>query len=222
MPYTCTEFRTVLGCDCTGCCQSELDARCVDRVWPARLPALYEFSDGVLGWNIADGGKDLFDTGNAVRVRVAGHWSDPLLYNQLCDGAGAAPVRIGDARYITCKLDSSWVPGYGAAFVTIVASERSLIDGFMVSGNVGADGKVRSGACLAFAFVTHLLKLPGWSPCACRSRGVGIYGSCEVLLWGWGGVGWEVVPGEKRRACPPTSLPPNVIDAACDCATACS
>ena len=41
-PYSCDAFE-LLGCDCSGCCTSPLDAHCVDEVWPANLPALYNF-----------------------------------------------------------------------------------------------------------------------------------------------------------------------------------
>ena len=30
----------MLGCDCGGCCETPLDARCVDDAWPANLPSL--------------------------------------------------------------------------------------------------------------------------------------------------------------------------------------
>ena len=37
----------VLGCDCGGCCETPLDASCVDRAWPANLPSLYRSGLGL-------------------------------------------------------------------------------------------------------------------------------------------------------------------------------
>ena len=41
MPYRCDEFQSILGCDCSGCCDTPLDVRCVDRSWPANLPTKF-------------------------------------------------------------------------------------------------------------------------------------------------------------------------------------
>ena len=149
-PFSCDAFESVLGCDCSGCCASPLDARCVDRVWPANLPALYNFAGGVLGYSIADGGRGAYDNGNELRIRVNGQWSSPLYYNQVCDGSHWNPTVLddryasqGDVRYITCKLPLSslsyYYPGYGAAFIFIASSKAGQIDGFMTLGNLGAD-----------------------------------------------------------------------------------
>ena len=150
MPYTCDGFSEVLGCDCGGCCETPLDLRCADDVWPANLPALYEFSGGTLGYNIGDGGNDMFDNGNELRLRVNGEWSSPLFYTQVCDGSQAADAfwedrwsprereGVFDAQYLTCKLDK-YEAGYGAAFVFVARSKAGTIDGFQVVGNVGAD-----------------------------------------------------------------------------------
>ena len=153
-PYSCDSFQSVLGCDCSGCCVSPLDARCIDhtssgdQVWPANLPALYIFEGGVIGYYIEDGGRDAFDIGNELRIRVNGKWSSPLYYNQICDGSHSHPVgnsiaSLGDAQYITCKLPLSslsyYSPGFGAAFILIGSSKAGMIDGFMTLGNLGAD-----------------------------------------------------------------------------------
>jgi hypothetical protein len=47
-PLGCTDFES-LGCDCSGCCVAELDTKCVEDEWPANLPGLYGFTDGILG-----------------------------------------------------------------------------------------------------------------------------------------------------------------------------
>ena len=139
-PYSCSAFESVLGCDCTGCCDTVLDAQCVDRAWPANLPSLYSFSGGYIGDSILDGGSDMYDTGNQIRIRVAGMWSSPLYYSQVCDGSAKASVYIGDASYVTCKIVKDYYPGYGAVFVAVIESPRGLIDGIMTTGNLGADG----------------------------------------------------------------------------------
>jgi sodium/potassium/calcium exchanger 6 len=149
-PFSCDAFESVLGCDCSGCCASPLDARCVDRVWPANLPALYNFQGGVTGYYIADGGRSAYDIGNELLIRVNGQWSSPLYYNQVCDGSHWSPTVLdgryasqGDVRYVTCKLPLSslsyYYPGYGAAFIFIASSKAGQIDGFMTLGNLGAD-----------------------------------------------------------------------------------
>ena len=109
-------------------------------MWPVRLPSIYGFQGGVLGTSIRDGGMDMYDYGNELRVRVGGYWSNPLQYTQVCDGSSGASVQIGDAKYATCKYEKAYFPGYGAVFVTVVTSARGLISGFMTNGNVGADG----------------------------------------------------------------------------------
>jgi len=125
-------------------------------VWPGNLPGLYAFSGGILGYYIGDGGNDMYDDGNEIRVRVNGAWSGPLNYEQNCDGA--APVAVGgyfgqkeDATYITCKLPFDRRRGYdssfGHAFVAIVMSPSGSIDGISTMGNLGADegGKQEQG-----------------------------------------------------------------------------
>ncbi len=37
----------MLGCECGGCCETPLDARCVDDAWPANLPSLYRSGLGL-------------------------------------------------------------------------------------------------------------------------------------------------------------------------------
>ena len=151
LPYTCDAFSEVLGCDCGGCCETPLDAQCVNEAWPANLPSLYSFTSGTMGYTVSDGGDDMFDNGNELRIRVNGQWSSPLYYTQVCDGASANGVFFEDkwthrhdgaafdAKYLTCKLEQ-YDAGYGAVFVLVVESKAGSIDGFQVTGNLGADG----------------------------------------------------------------------------------
>ena len=116
--------------------------RCVERVWPVGLPSVFPMTEGFVGTDITDGGSDVFDHGNELRVRFQGRWSAPLQYSQVCDGALMTPVGLGDAKYVTCKLTSPLLEAsFGAVFVAAVESRAQGIDGFMVDGNLGADGK---------------------------------------------------------------------------------
>ena len=158
-PMTCSDMVSVLGCDCGGCCDTPLDARCVESVWPVNLPSLYRFSQGILGYYIGDGGRDMYDVGNEVSVRINGKWSGPMYYNQNCDGSNPHPVggyyKMGDATYITCKLplgaNGDRTNGFGRVWVLIVMSPGKMIDGISVLGNLGADegGKQEANGCSA-------------------------------------------------------------------------
>ena len=144
----CNDAITFLGCDCSGCCQSELDARCIRDSWPANFPGLYSFGEGTLSYYIRDGGHDMYDHGNEIRVRVNGQWSGALDYAQNCDGSHPVPVGrgncdyggscLGDVTYITCTLSSS-DRAFGRAFVFIGYSPDRQIDGLSIMGNLGAD-----------------------------------------------------------------------------------
>ena len=152
-PMMCNDFTTVLGCDCSGCCESELDARCVEKEWPGNFPGLYSFAEGILGYYIRDGGRDMFDHGNEVRLRIGGQWSGALDYTQNCDGSQPRLVGRdscdyagdckGDVTYITCKLPVSDGKtsdrSFGKAFVFIAYSPGHQIDGLSIMGNLGAD-----------------------------------------------------------------------------------
>ena len=141
-PYACTDFITKLGCECSGCCETPLDLSCVAKVWPAQLPSLYAFGEGLTGSMIRDGGTDMFDYGNEVRVRIGKHWSSPLLYTQVCDGSfGASVQALGDARYSTCKHVNLLLPGFGAVFAAAIQSPSASITGVLVNGYLGADGQ---------------------------------------------------------------------------------
>ena len=50
---------------------SPTDLTCVGAAWKAAAPAsLYAFSGGEFGTQIADGGDDMYDGGNMLRLRV--------------------------------------------------------------------------------------------------------------------------------------------------------
>ena len=115
---------------------SAVDLTCVLDAWPASLSSLYQFSGGETGVTIGDGGDDMFDQANMVRLRVNGQWTDPLKYTQQCEGAVAEPARKGDAEYATCKTI-----GTAPVFAAVFSSAAGAIDGLRISGNLGADGQ---------------------------------------------------------------------------------
>lgn len=110
------------------------DLSCLATSWPTGLRSLYPFTGGESGTSIGDGGRDMFDNGNILRVRVHGQWSEPLKYMQVCAGEASDPAR-GDVDYATCKT-----PGVAPVFAATFHSPSGAIDGFRVSGNVGTDG----------------------------------------------------------------------------------
>jgi len=141
----------LFGCDCSGCCQSDLSAKCVEDEWPGNLPGLYAFNEGVLGYYIRDGGRDMYDIGNEVRLRINGQWTGPLDYTQVCDGAHPRAVSLrnggwgahySDTTYATCRMPFTRFTdtrAFGRAFVFIAYSATSSIDGLSIMGNLGAD-----------------------------------------------------------------------------------
>jgi hypothetical protein len=118
--------------------QSPTDMSCIASAWPPTYAFrhLYPFSGGESGHIIQDGGNDMYDGGNEIRVRVRGQWSEPLKYTQVCHGEGPGEAtRLGDVEFNTCKY-SNTAPLFAAVF----SSESAEIDGFRVNGNLGADG----------------------------------------------------------------------------------
>ena len=57
------------------------DVSCVASAWPpARISSLYTFSGADAGTSIEDGGNDMYDGGNILRLRVNGQWTaEPLM-----------------------------------------------------------------------------------------------------------------------------------------------
>ena len=154
MPLACDEFTSTLGCDCSGCCATESNLQCVTSKWPpANMPYLYAFTDGYAGRSIRDGGNDMYDGGNYLNVRVNSQWHLRLPYTQDCDGLFPGTmdgVDKDDAVYSTCKLlgDTHSVDGggertAGTLFSAVIRSSSHKIDGFAISGNLGADGRER-------------------------------------------------------------------------------
>ena len=149
---SCSDFTDMLGCDCGGCCATEANLQCVTSKWPASLPSLFAFTDGYAGRSITDGGNDMYDGGNYLNVKVGGRWIKDLPYTNDCEGAFptvvAADISAADAVYSTCKLldgfhtvDTVGEATAGTLFSTVVTSSTNKIEGFIVSGNLGADNE---------------------------------------------------------------------------------
>ena len=114
-----------------------LDLSCLTSSWPpARLAGLYmfPFTGGEDGISIVDGGSDMFDTGNELRVRSFGQWTPPLRYTQVCSGERSEPAGAY-THYATCKTQ-----GPAPLFAAVFHSDGAAIDGFRVGGDLGADG----------------------------------------------------------------------------------
>ena len=89
----------------------------------------------MLRGGIDDGGSDMYDGGNEIRLQVGGIWSEPLKYTQVCHQGQGEAVGRGDAEYNTCMLTTGT-----PYFIAAVYSRTSSITGFRVNGNLGADG----------------------------------------------------------------------------------
>ncbi|NEP86225.1 MAG: LamG domain-containing protein [Okeania sp. SIO2C2] len=87
------------------------------------IPNRYEFSDGVSGTAISDGGRDMYDGGNLLRTNLGG--SIPYSNNTI---AGSQYVG-GNGRYFTRK--------YPGLFVFI--ADVDGVNSFEITGNLGAD-----------------------------------------------------------------------------------
>jgi len=91
--------------------------------------------------SIGDGGNDMYDGGNYLRIRTSSGTSGSLRYTQ-CGAWRSAGV--GDVEYYTC-----WQNRY---FRASFRSNSNAITGFYVSGNLGADGGGRTtGGSLGLA-----------------------------------------------------------------------
>lgn len=98
------------------------------------LQKFWSFHSGTSGTSISDGGGDMYDGGNKLRIRAGGAWSSDLRYNQKCTGDWKATGKA-DVVYFSCKITSP-VTIWFAMF----KSDSGAIDGFKVDGNLGADG----------------------------------------------------------------------------------
>lgn len=88
------------------------------------IPNRFNFSDGVSGTSISDGGSDMFDGGNSLRTDRGG----PLSYQNaaIVENNWLGP----DGRYFTRKF-----PG-----LFVFAGDISELEEFRITGNLGADG----------------------------------------------------------------------------------
>ena len=87
------------------------------------IPNLYLFSDGEIGFQIFDGGNDMYDGGNLLNTNIGG----PILYsNQVIL---PNPLLGTNGLYFTAKH-----PG-----LFVFAADTAITD-FQITGNLGADG----------------------------------------------------------------------------------
>ena len=93
---------------------------------------LYPFSEGTSGQTINDGGSDMYDNGNYLRIQTSSGYSGYLYYTNTNAFRSAG---IGDVQYYTYKQT-----GAVTAFVAEFTSASSGITGFVINGDNGADG----------------------------------------------------------------------------------
>jgi hypothetical protein len=88
------------------------------------IPGRYDFSEGIQGDNIDDGGNDMYDGGNYISTNLGG----PILYS---DGVVVPSSVFGTTgAYFTRKYTGLWV----------LAADLDSVEYFTISGNLGADG----------------------------------------------------------------------------------
>lgn len=93
----------------------------------ALIPNRYDFSEGVTGTGISDGGNDMYDGGNYLDLNITTapntlNYSDNVIATSANLGAGG--------RYFTRKL----------AGLFVLAADVANLDHFKISGGLGADG----------------------------------------------------------------------------------
>ena len=90
----------------------------------AAIPNRFDFSGGVSGFSISDGGGDMFDGGNFLHTSIGG----PLAYtgSQIV----SSPAFGSGNRYFTWK-------GQG---LFVLAADMTGVTQFFITGNLGADG----------------------------------------------------------------------------------
>ena len=89
------------------------------------IPNRYDFLEGVAGYNISDGGNDMYDGGNQITVNNVFTnlgYSDNLIVNE--------PLLGVNGQYFTRKFNGLFV----------FAADINNIDSLVISGNLGADG----------------------------------------------------------------------------------
>ena len=109
-----------------------IDASRSALAWPpADLTGLYDFTDGTAGTSIGDGGNDMYDGGNMIRVQAGSTWSNNLQYTNQCNG-DANSVATGDVMYETCKQTNGL--SSKPLFFAVFSSVSSSITGVQIQG----------------------------------------------------------------------------------------
>ena len=88
------------------------------------IPSKFNFTDGVTGNNIDDGGNDMYDGGNYIGTNLGGpvDYSDDVILSSSVFGSGGT--------YFTRKYDGLFV----------LAADMNEVSYFEITGNLGADG----------------------------------------------------------------------------------
>lgn len=88
------------------------------------IPTRYDFSEGIIGNNIGDGGNDMYDGGNYISTNLGSNltYSDNLIISSPAMGTGG--------QFFTRKYQGLWV----------FAADVNNINYFQITGNLGADG----------------------------------------------------------------------------------
>ncbi|OYW31196.1 MAG: hypothetical protein B7Z47_01760, partial [Chthoniobacter sp. 12-60-6] len=104
-------------------CQTQINARYAEIT--ALIPSRYDFTEGVTGTSISDGGGDMYDSGNYLNTDLGTY----IPYSDNVIATPASSLGTG-GRYFTRKQPGLFL------FVADVAS----ISSFSITGNLGADG----------------------------------------------------------------------------------
>jgi len=99
------------------------------------LSHMFRFNEGTYSNRIRDGGYDMYDYGNRLRIRSATSYSGHLSYRQQCSNGAWTNAGVGDIKYFTCKITNPVV-----LFFAGFKSESKSITGFKIEGGLGADG----------------------------------------------------------------------------------
>merc|ERR1719195_548346 len=100
------------------------------------LRHMFRFHSGTSSSSIGDGGYDMYDYGNYLRIISGTRFSGYLRYNQQCSNGVWANTGVGDIKYFTCKISNPVV-----LFFAGFKSESKSINGLNVRGGLGADGR---------------------------------------------------------------------------------
>ena len=118
------------------------------------VPSRFDFTEGVTGTSISDGGSDMYDGGNSLSTNI----TTAGTYLTYSDGIITPSINLGSSgRYFTRK-----VPG-----MFLLAAEASGITQFQISGDLGADGFGSQGN-------GYPLQDQAWG---------GLHGICKAGVW---------------------------------------